>query len=58
MAPVRLHDAIDEVDRRSLSHLTSELETLVTRSAEGERTGAGVLGHAAEFLMSQRGISG
>ena len=58
VAPVGLHSAIDEIDRRSSSDLNSELETLIARSADGERTGAGVLGRVAEFLMSQRGIHG
>jgi hypothetical protein len=58
VAPVRLHGAIDEVDRRSSSDLNSELESLIARSAMGEKAGAGVLGRVAEFLMSQRGING
>jgi hypothetical protein len=58
VAPVRLHGSINEVDSRILSDLNSELEDLVARSAIGEKAGAGVLGRVAEFLMSQRGISG
>lgn len=58
VAPVRLQGAIDEVDHRSSSDLNSELENLIARAAMGERTGAGVLGRVAEFLMSQRGIGG
>jgi len=58
VAPVRLHSAIDETDRRISSDLNSELENLIARSADGERAGAGVLGHVAEFLMSQRGVNG
>ena len=58
VAPVRLHGALDEVDRRSSLDLNSELASLIARSAVGEKTGAGVLGRVAEFLMSQRGVSG
>jgi hypothetical protein len=58
IAAVRLHGAIDEIDRRTSSDLNAELETLIARSADGERAGAGVLGRVAEFLMSQRGING
>jgi hypothetical protein len=58
VAPVSLHSAIDEIDRRTCSDLNSELENLIVRSADGERAGAGVLGGVAEFLMSQRGING
>jgi hypothetical protein len=58
IAPVRLHAALEEVDRRTASDLNSELEDLLNRSSTGERTGAGVLGRVAEFLMSQRGICG
>jgi ABC-type methionine transport system permease subunit len=58
VAPVRLHGSIDEVESRILSDLNLELENLVTRSAMGEKAGAGVLGRMAEFLMSQRGIRG
>lgn len=56
IAPVRLHGAFAEVDRRTASELDSELQDLLSRSATGERSGAGVLGRVAEFLMSQRGI--
>ena len=58
VAPVRLDGSIDEVESRILSDLNLELENLVTRSAMGEKAGAGVLGRMAEFLMSQRGIRG
>ena len=58
VAPVRLHSAIDEIDRRASSDLNSELESLIARSGDGERAGAGVLGRVAEFLTSQRGING
>jgi len=56
IAPVRLHRAFEEVDRRTISELDSELQDLMSRSATGEKAGAGVLGRVAEFLMSQRGI--
>ena len=56
IAPVRLHGTVEEVDRRTASELDSDLQDLLSRSAKGEKSGAGVLGRVAEFLMSQRGI--
>jgi len=41
MAPVRLHDACEEADRRNAAELNSELQDLLGRSSTGERSGAG-----------------
>jgi hypothetical protein len=56
IAPVRLHGTFEDVDRRAVSELESELQDLLDRYATGEKSGAGVLGRVAEFLISQRGI--
>jgi len=58
IAPVRLHCAFEELDSRTASELDSELQDLLARFATGKKSGAGVLGRVAEYLMSQRGISG
>jgi hypothetical protein len=57
LAPLRLHAMIDEIVERSDAELQGELESLLRRAAAGERTGGGVLGRAAEFLTSQRGVN-
>lgn len=48
---------IDEVIALTTRELESELENLLRRSATGEGAGGVVLGRAAEFLTSQRGVS-
>jgi hypothetical protein len=58
IAPVRLHQAFEEVDRRNAAELNSELQDLLSRFSTGERSRAGVLGLVAEFLRSQRGVCG
>lgn len=58
IAPVRFRGAFEEVEHRTVAELDSELQNLLSRSATREKSGAGVLGRVAEFLMSQRGING
>jgi hypothetical protein len=57
LAPLKLHAMIDEIIERSRHELEAELENLLRRAAAGERAGGGVLGRAAEFLTSQRGVN-
>ena len=57
LAPARLHSTIDEIVERSARALQTDLENLLRRTDSGMGTGGGVLGRAAEFLVSQRGVS-
>ncbi|HXE89339.1 MAG TPA: hypothetical protein VNK82_00075 [Terriglobales bacterium] len=54
--PVRLQPAIRAIARRSAQELQEELQSFLTRVREGQPGGGGVLGRAAEFLVSQRGV--
>ena len=56
LAPVKLHGIIDEVIGRTNATVKRGLEHLLGSDLRGDRAGSGVLGHAAEFLASQRGI--
>ncbi len=56
LAPVKLHDIIDEVIGRTIADVKSGLEHLLGADGKDDRAGSGVLGRAAEFLASQRGI--
>ncbi len=42
--------------KRTASQLQEALEQVGTDSTEDKAQGGGVLGHAAEFLVSQRGL--
>jgi hypothetical protein len=57
LAPLKLHPVIDEIMQRSSRSIEFELESVLRRSAAG-KSGGGVLGRAAELLVSQRGIGG
>jgi len=57
LAPSKLHPTIDAIAERSTRSLQTDLENLLRRSDSGMGTGGGVLGRAAEFLVSQRGIN-
>jgi hypothetical protein len=56
LAPVKLHEIIDDVIGRTIADVKSGLEHLLGADGKGDRAGSGVLGRAAEFLTSQRGI--
>jgi hypothetical protein len=57
LAPLTFHPVIDEIMERSSHTLEAELENLLRRTESDKGTGGGVLGRAAEFLVSQRGIN-
>ena len=57
LAPSEFHPVIDEILRRSAKAVETDLENLLHRTESGKGTGGGVLGRAAEFLVSQRGIN-
>jgi hypothetical protein len=57
LAPLKLHKMIDEIVGRTAQELETQLEDVLRRCAGGKGSGGGVLGRAAEFLVSQRGIN-
>ncbi len=57
MVPDDLVELIAHVTVRSRAELLEDLRILLVRRAQGDRTGWGVLGRAAEFLTSQRGLT-
>ena len=52
--PIQL--MVMDVLRRTATLLQEMLELVVSDSPEEKGTGGGILGHAAEFLVSQRGL--
>jgi len=54
--PAHLQAILARIIARAAHDLDQELRTFVTNAHTGEHTGGGILGHAAEFLFSQRGI--
>jgi hypothetical protein len=57
LSPVKFHAVVDEIVQRSKEALKVELQNLLDRADEDKGTGGGVLGRAAEFLVSQRGTN-
>jgi hypothetical protein len=57
MVPDDLVELIVHITVRSRVELMEDLRTLLVHRAQGDRTGWGALGRAAEFLTSQRGIT-
>jgi hypothetical protein len=55
--PAELRDLVGEIMSRNRGELLEELTDLLGHLKQGDRTGWGSLGRAAEFLVSQRGIS-
>jgi hypothetical protein len=51
-----LRPAVEEAMSRKARELEQELQEFLRLAETGERTGAGVLGRAAEYLVAQRGI--
>lgn len=54
--PIRLQTIIEDVLARALDNLDQELSLFHERVQRGDRSGYGVLGRAAEVLVSQRGV--
>jgi hypothetical protein len=54
--PPAMQSVVLNVMKRSAAQLQEALETLVFRNEKPNEPGGGMLGHAAEFLVSQRGL--
>jgi hypothetical protein len=54
--PEDLRKSIQELIARNASELAELLVELLEQVRKGNRAGGGILGHAAEFLVAQRGI--
>lgn len=54
--PHSLQQVIMDVLKRNAAQLQEALETLGTHHERANEPGGGILGHAAEFLVSQRGL--
>jgi hypothetical protein len=55
-APEHLKQSVNEILARAKVELEADLKSAVRRAAAGRHNNGGVLGHAAEFLTSQRGL--
>lgn len=55
-APLKMRRLIDEIVERTRSELKQELGDFLEHTKQGDHTGGGILGRAAEFLVSQRGL--
>jgi hypothetical protein len=55
-APVSLGKSLDEMCTRGAANLELELREFLQQARQGDHSGGGVLGRAAEFLVGQRGI--
>ncbi len=56
--PAASRVAIAELLARTLCELEQDLQQYAEQAGHGNREGGGVLGRAAEFLVSQRGVPG
>jgi hypothetical protein len=54
--PASLRKILDEMSGTGLAELERELGEFLQQARQGDHSGGGVLGRAAEFLVSQRGI--
>jgi hypothetical protein len=57
MLPEEHTQIIAKVMKSNQKQLEELLESFATRAQNGGRTGGGVLGRAAEFLVAQRGLT-
>ena len=55
-APAGLHERIDGIQQRTQNEVREGLEQLLQRFETDKHSGSGILGRAAEFVSSQRGI--
>jgi len=55
-APLKMRRLIDEIVERTRAELKQELGDFLEHTKQGDHTGGGILGRAAEFLVSQRGL--
>ncbi|HEY6389082.1 MAG TPA: hypothetical protein VIX91_25670 [Candidatus Acidoferrum sp.] len=54
--PSSLREALNGMSSRGVAELELELREFLQQAKQGDHSGGGVLGRAAEFLVSQRGI--
>jgi hypothetical protein len=54
--PASLGKTLDEMSKRGAAELELELREFLQQARQGDHSGGGVLGRAAEFLVGQRGI--
>jgi hypothetical protein len=54
--PASLRKTLDEMGTRGAAELELELSEFLQQARQGDHSGGGVLGRAAEFLVAQRGI--
>jgi len=55
-APLKMRRLIDEIVERTRAELKQELGDFLEHTKQGDHAGGGILGRAAEFLVSQRGL--
>jgi hypothetical protein len=55
-SPLKMSCVIDEIVERTRAELKQELGDFLEHAKQGDHTGGGILGRAAEFLVSQRGL--
>jgi hypothetical protein len=55
-APLKMRRLIDEIVERTRTELKQEIGDFLEHAKQGDHTGGGILGRAAEFLVSQRGL--
>ncbi len=55
-APLKMRPLISEIVERSRAELKQELGVFLEQATQGSHSGGGILGRAAEFLVSQRGL--
>lgn len=53
--PLRSRSIVEGATKKNLESLRAELMAVIQQAKSGERISGGALGHAAEFLVSQRG---
>jgi len=54
--PASLRKTLDEMGAKGAAELELELRKFLQQARQGDHSGGGVLGRAAEFLVAQRGI--
>ena len=55
-APLKTRRLVAEIVERARAELKQELGDFLEHTKQGDHTGGGILGRAAEFLVSQRGL--
>jgi hypothetical protein len=54
--PLKMRRLVDEIVERTRAELKQDLEDFLEHTKQGDDAGGGILGRAAEFLVSQRGL--